>query len=187
MPGNDFTTVAQVRPLLLLQPGADITEDQALLQTLCTGVCEEFRSVLNRDLNLANYVETRDGSGTNMLTFQNYPVTAVATVQVGPGPQLMKTLATTDYVWTRTAVKLRFGIFAQGVGNVILTYSAGFATMPADLVLAASKTVAYRYRQLTRLGQNSKNMGQETVQFETGQYTKDVQNVLNQYRQVVPV
>lgn len=184
---GDLTTVAQVRPFLLLQPNAQLTEDLGLLQTLIAGVSEEFRSVLNRSLLSSTYTEQRDGTGTNMLTFGEYPVTAVASVVVGPDPLTVRTLPVDAYVWTRTSIKLRSGIFALGVGNVTLTYTAGFAVLPADLTMAVSKAVAFRYRQLSRLGQNSKSMGQETVQFETQPYPKDVQNILNQYKKVVPL
>jgi hypothetical protein len=92
-----------------------------------------------------------------------------------------------DYVWTPTAVQLLCGAFPRGVANVYLAYTAGFATCPADLEEKATKVAALRFKELDRLGQLSKSIGQETVQFDAKAFPNDVKDTLENYRCKVPV
>jgi hypothetical protein len=187
MPTTDFTTVARVKRYQTAQTGT--VSDQALIQEVIEGASQAFRSVLNRDLFAETYEEIRDGTGTGTMLFANYPVTAVPTVEVGALPGTRRALVeNVDFVWSRTAVKLLGGqVFPRGPATVRLAYSAGFAELPADIVDACTKVVGLRLRQLQRLGQMSKSMGNETVTFDLADFPKDVQTVLNNYAKRIQV
>lgn len=177
---SDFTTVAAVKTYMTLgrQTGLDV----GLIQLLIAGVSQTFRSELDREILTSTFDEIRDGTGTNVMMFTHYPVTAVSAVEVGiPGGRSPLT-ENVDYVWTSTAVKLLSGKFPKGVASVRLAYSAGYASYPADLVDAATKATAYKYRQLERLGQTSKTLAGETVNFDLDEFPKDVVGTLENYK-----
>ena len=185
MAAGDFTTVGLAKRFLRLQP--NVTADDGLLQELVNGVSAEFVTYMNRDIVSQSYMDVFDGKGTRVIMLRQYPVTAVTSVTLGPPNQPVTLIENIDYLWTATAIKRMYGIFPSGVGNVRVAYTAGFAAVPSDLQMAAAKGAAYRYQQLTHLGQNNKLMGQETVQFATDPWPEDIQRVLDQYQRVSPL
>lgn len=184
MADTPFTSVALVKSYLSVQP--QTVTDVGLLQQLVDAVSKAFRTRLNRDILSANYDEVLDGTGTNRIVLGNYPVTAVSLVEVGPPSGRTPLVLNQDYVWNKFGLQRLFGVFCADVAGVHVTYTAGFATIPSDLEDAATKTVAFRYKQLMRLGQNSKSQGQETVTFDTSAFTKDVAGLLDNYKKVFP-
>ena len=186
MSAGDLTTVTQVQQVLLTQPGSEAT-DITLIARLITAASEGFRSVLGFNPIAAQYTEVRNGSGTAAMMFGNRPVVAVISVEVGPPSARVALVENVDYAWDSSRVQLLGSIFREGVANVRLVYSAGFGVVPADLADACALATATKYRRLSRLGQTSKSIGGETVQFDTKDYPAEVWTVLENYRDRIPV
>lgn len=55
--------------------------------------------------------------------------------------------------------------FTRGIGNIVVTYVAGYATSPYDVDGAVAERVAFEYRKRDHLGQASKSIGRESVSF----------------------
>lgn len=185
MANRDFCTVSDAKRFIDIR--AKTTTDDALIQSLVTAASTAFRTLLSRDILSASYSERRDGTGTGTLVLKNFPVTAVQSVTVGPVLAPLPLTLSVDYIWTPTSIKSLWGAFPRGVGNIVVDYTAGYTTVPYDIAEKCAKTVALRYKQLERLGQTSKSIGGETVQFDVSSMPKDVVELLQNYQRRVPV
>lgn len=172
---------------LYLRIGPTNTNDDGLLRLLADAANAELTKALQRNIFTASYTEVRDGTGTPTVMLRNFPVTAVASVSlVGPSavpvppPQLLT--FGVDYTFTRYAIKRYAGRWPKGVQNIAVSYTAGYASAPADLTHAASKVAALRYRELERLGQKSKVIDQENITFDLSEFAPDVMAIVERYR-----
>lgn len=195
-----LTTVADIKRYLRMTPGqiaagggsaaAGVTSvDDALLEIFRDAVSDAFVNACGRNFGVANYTERRDGTGTYMLVLKNYPVSTITSLAI-VGPRATASVESpstpltedVDFVFdTRGVIRLFSMTFPRGVANIQVEYQAGFTTPPSDLLHAASKWAAVRYRELDRLGQISKAMGGETVTFDTNDMPKDVRAIVDRY------
>ena len=74
---GDLTTLADVKTWLQTGQAAFPPTDDALLTGLITSASQYIQTWLNRQISLANYLETRDGTGSQRLQFACFAVSAV--------------------------------------------------------------------------------------------------------------
>lgn len=184
---SDLTTLAAVKAKLRIATGT--TTDDALLGTLITQASQFIQAWLNRTFASQAYSDVRDGTGTGVLMFPNYPVTAVASVTVDDVAVPLATNTTaTGYRFDSTRLYLNNGdTFRRGFGNVAVSYTAGYASTPAEIDGACADLVAFKYRELERIGHSSKSIQGETVAFITADMPAAVKTLLNNYRKVIPL
>ncbi|HWB50181.1 MAG TPA: hypothetical protein VG651_13805 [Stellaceae bacterium] len=191
MPSGDLTTLADVTAWLQTGQNPFPATDDALLERLITAASRFIESWLDRQILSADWVEMRDGNGGQRLAFANVPVTAVLSLSIDglaipPAPADGGFGA--GYVFTPTELALRGFVFTRRAQNVAVTYTAGYATVPADIAQACIELVAQRYRERTRVGEVSKAlMSGETVTFSQKDMGEGVKTLLSQYRAVAPV
>jgi hypothetical protein len=137
----------------------------------------------------ADYTEALDGHGTARIQLANFPITAVASLSVdgvvippASGPPYAL-----GYVFNDTMVSLYGFKFCRGYGNVQIAYTAGYASVPADIEQAVIDWISIKYRELERTGQVSKSIAGEVITFFTGDMPKTVQTLLLQFRSVSPI
>ena len=181
---SDLTTLASVKARLRI---AGMSDDW-LFGMLITQASQFIQAWLNRSLGEASYTETRDGTGSRTMMFANYPVTSVSSLTVNDVavPLAINTSAT-GYRFDATRLQLNSDVFPRGFGNVTVTYTAGYATTPPEIDGACADLVAYKYRELERIGHSSKSIQGETVAFITADMPAAVKTVLMNYRKVVPL
>lgn len=180
----DLTTLAAVKAKLRITS----TGDDTLLGTLITQASGFIQAWLNRTFASQSYTEVRDGTGNPVMMFANYPVTAVSSVTVNDiAVPLATNTSDTGYRFDSTRLMLNTDVFPRGFGNVTVTYTAGYASTPAEIDGACADLVAYKYRELERIGHSSKSIQGETVAFITADMPPAVKTILNNYRKVVPV
>jgi hypothetical protein len=192
MAAPDLTTLAAVRAWLAIGAQPMPPTDDALLAGLITAVSQFIQTWLGRQLALQDWTEMRDGSGGARMSFGAFPVTAVAGLSIDgqlvpPAPPLGAQGWTAGYVFTPTEIAVRGYRFTRGIQNVVMTYTAGYAVIPPDIVQATTQLVAQRYRERTRIGESSRHLGSETVTYSTADMPADVATLLWRYRLVVPV
>lgn len=176
----NLTTLAQVKSWLKLT----VETDDTLLETLIEAASSFIESWLSRTLSSTAYTETRSGQGGVAMLFANYPVTAVESVIVDGQAKAM----TVDYLFDNLAVYLTRGDrFPNGVMNVQLAYTAGYATIPPAVAQACCELVGKKYRERDRIGQTSKTLAGEVVSFSPSDLTAEVKSMLRNYQKVVPV
>lgn len=181
-----YCSVSDVKTLL--EKKASTVKDDGLLQMLVDGASRGARQFISVDVLSAARTEYRNGTGTGTLMFRVRPVTAVASVKYGqPGQTRTALVLNTDYVWDESAVFLTSGVFTRGVQFWELNYTGGWATTPADLKLAVATWAASKFRELDRLGQTSKSLGGEVINFDTKAMPSDVKRTLEAYQPKVPL
>jgi hypothetical protein len=186
MATGDLTTLANVKAYL--SPPLTTTADDALLTRLVTAASQFIQSWLNRAIASTSYTETRNGTGGTRLFLRKRPVTAVAALTidgVAIAPSAPPPLGA-GYLFDDSSVYLIGHCFAKGAQNVTVQYTAGFAATPPEIEQACIALVALRYKERDRIGQQSKNIGGESVSFQPKDMPADVATILDQYRNVVP-
>ena len=186
MSSGDLTTLANVKAYAQVTS----TTDDAVLTRMITSLSTMVQTYLNRQIASQSYTDTIDGAGGYRLQFANYPVTAVSIVTVDgisiPAASLPAVSGWTGYVFTPTQIALQGYCFTRGYSNVILNYTAGFASTPADIEEAVIELIAMRYMERTRIGQNSKSIAGETISFNIKDFPATTQTILTNYRRVAP-
>lgn len=175
----DLTTLANVKQYLNL--GTNTSAD-ALLGRLISAASSWVRSYLNRDITQQAYTDTLDGTGTQRMIVAQYPVTALTSVTVD-GQDVTANVISDG----RRLLKLKdgYGVFTEGTGNVVVNYTAGYATTPYDIEQAVIEIVALRFREKDRVGTSTVNTRGESVTFNVTDVPASVRTLLNNYRKVV--
>jgi hypothetical protein len=126
-----------------------IPQVQAEMERYCG--CDSFDSATYTD-------QAYDGTGTKSLYLRNWPVTTLTSVKTLDGAGTSTTLASTEYraavgdnsngrltrlsgsssYWPDNTPALSNGpCWPVGSENILVTYTAGYSTIPGDLKLAA--------------------------------------------------
>lgn len=193
----DLTTLDNCKSWLKLSD-AQMTDD-LLLARLISASSTLIQSWLNRQIVAQNYIEVLDGQGNNQIVFANYPVSNVTSLLIDDLPipvSIDGGVLQTGYgfdaerLWV---IGYQFhrnsgyaNDFSRGRGNVTVSYTAGYATVPFDIEQACIELVAVKYRMRDRIGQKSIGMGGESTSFDTSDIPAYIQTLLMQYRKLVP-
>lgn len=179
-----LATLAQVKEYI--GNSADNTDD-ALLTRLLDSSAELLERSCNRTFAATIYTETRDGNGQNFMVFANRPITAVGSVSVD-GQAVPQSTSTASGGWVLASpwkIALRGAYaFTEGVQNVTVTYTAGFATIPADLTQACCLLTSLAYKERDRMGIDAKTVGGENISFTKDDLPPSVLAVIHNYRNV---
>ncbi len=185
MTAGDLTTIANVEQWLDLTAGC---ADEALLTRLITAASGFIRRWCDRDFVSQSYTDSLDGKGGGRMPLPQQPITAVSAlvidgVTVPPGDPV----STPGYYFTPTMLCLNGYRFARGFGNVTVSYTAGYAVIPPEVEQACIELVAFRYREISRIGMASKAMAGETTSYVVRDMPPSVATLLAQLKKVVPV
>ncbi|HZK91166.1 MAG TPA: hypothetical protein VFC56_13555 [Stellaceae bacterium] len=190
MPFGDLTSLGDVTAWLQTGQNPFPTVDNALLTRLITAASQFIQTWLQRQIAIGDWIEIRDGDGGQRLVFANFPVSAVLSLSIDGliiPPALAGGGFGAGYVFSPTELALRGYAFSRRAQNVAVTYTAGYASVPADLAQACIELVCQRYRERARIGEVSKAlMSGETVTFSQKDMSDDVKTLLSQYRAVAP-
>lgn len=172
-----LTTVANVKTYLGIAGSAD----DALIENLIDRVTNFVQKYCNRKFTKSNYDEYYDGSGTGYLLLPNYPIDSVTLLEIDD-----ITKASTDYaIYTDSGmIRLKNGQFTDGILNVHVTYTAGYANVPKDLEQACTEIVAMKYysRGTEKFGVTARSFGEGgTISYEKT-LPAEIKSVLDLYK-----
>lgn len=164
---NALTSIANVKSQLDLPPTANALQD-ARLEIFINAASQAIESYCNRKFHSQPYTEFRSGRRQNMLMPYEYPITAVTELNIDNSRQFLPATAVDsgDYsIADRGHTVLLNRLFPQGYGNIKLTYTAGYATIPADVELACIWAVEWfaKHRDRKDMGRVSSGKGDESV------------------------
>jgi hypothetical protein len=183
---GDLATVQQVKDWLGI---TNATSDN-LLGDLVTRASTWITSYLSRPILRASYVEVYRGNGQDNLLLRQGPISAVAsvawvgtTVTAAADPTtLSQGIRFDDQLLTVQGYCLPRGLPIQ------VSYTAGYASTPADITQACVELVGEAFKRRDRIGQNSKTLGgQEVISFSTKDMSEPTRTALNSYRAVAPI
>lgn len=184
MATGDLTTTDAVKAFLGIN--ADAVHDDAVIGSLVTACSQYVQTWMNRRILTGQYDETRNGNGKHFMMVQEFPVTKVTAVNIN-GRDIAPSNGLTEpgYFFKDRVIFLRGGYtFDRGIGNVSISYEAGYAKCPEDLAQSVAEMVAHRYKERDRIGHASKSIGGETVAFTITDFPVQVKTILNNYKQV---
>jgi len=148
--------------------------EQAALLTAASRAIERY---CNRTFAVTAYTETHSGRNLPRVWLANRPVVAVTSVTVD-GQALDNTTGDAWTVTPETGELLRGGgrgdprfapWFPWGRNNIVVAYTAGFATVPADVQLAARYLVQHMSESRKGIGPiRSETIGDYAYQLEGG-------------------
>jgi uncharacterized phiE125 gp8 family phage protein len=181
----DLTTVANLQAWLRLTNVS--TDTAAELQRLVTAVSRWIQSKISRTIPSQAYTDTLDGQGGTRMILGNYPVAAVASVTIDGNliPQSTGP-AIPGWVLANDGVSLRGYVFTRDLANVVISYTAGYASVPDDLEQACLELASMRWKERDRIGHSSVNMAGQQTNFIVKDMPDSVRTILQQWNKVVP-
>jgi hypothetical protein len=164
MAAGDLTTLAAVKQWLSITT----TGDDPLLTNLVTEVSAFVESTLQRTILTATHTETYRGTGGSRFNLRNWPVQSVASIAWAGEAVSTQTspVSSTAGVCTDGRAVILVGSRMPYAQPVQVTYTAGYAAVPADLSLAVTELVGEAYASRTHIGETShSSSGATTVAF----------------------
>jgi hypothetical protein len=180
----DLTTLANVCQVLNLDPATIDANSSALISRMVSAYSQWFLSQVNRGSFLTStYVETRDGRRSGVIVTQNYPVTAVASVGYSNGLALTQsTMGAYGWLFDQFGILMPGG-FLPGHQNVIINYTAGYATTPFDVEEAIINQIVFMKKRMQSVDVTSNTAeGQLTLSYNTKELAPGVQSVIDSYK-----
>lgn len=177
--------------------------DIATITNLVTPASEFIRTYLNRNIAPADYEELRDGLGNDNFVFANFPVTAISLVVINgvtipavphtpPAPPGMAVATFLNgqagYLFTPTRLVIRGYRVPRLPLCVTLRYTAGYATVPADLAQACLEIINLEFVERQRAGlisETAAGIGSQT--YKVTSMPSRTQLDIDNYRAVAPV
>ncbi len=198
-----LSDVKQYIGIGLTQAGSPITADDPVLQGGITSASQYWltrtcRASLNA---IRTYTERRDGNGRDTILLKQWPVRSVSAVVVdGMTVPASTQYASGGYVINEAQTGLviigagaygngQYPVpFAWGRLNIAVTYTAGYAGVPWDVLQAVVKHVAinYKRRSTTDLASNNLPGGGGSTTFRSWVMPEECQMVLESYRRLWP-
>jgi hypothetical protein len=131
---NDLVTLEQAYAWLGITAGSD----DANLQLAISAYSQAIASWCSRNFVVSTYNEVYDGHGGGRLMTKNWPITAVSSLSVNGQPINAATgVPGIGYAFSDRSVVLGgCDQFWRGLQNILITYTAGFDPIPADLQMA---------------------------------------------------
>jgi uncharacterized phiE125 gp8 family phage protein len=134
---NALTSLEAVKAYLKIN--LTETNDDALLEDLINASSSAIENYCKRNFIEQDYVdEEYDGNGLSGLYLRQYPVKAITSVSIEE-----LTLSATDYKCKKSIGKLirKNCRWPEGEINILVSYTAGYSKIPADLELACKHLV----------------------------------------------
>ena len=187
MAAGDLTTVDYVRSIGDL--GTSNLNDQKLAG-MVSAASQFIRTYTGRDFAVTTYSEIRDGNGGTELFLAHGPATSVSSLTINAGLPIAAQAAEGQQgrflVPPGNVLALTGYAFSKGRKNVRVTYTAGSATIPADIAQACAEIVLQAFKRLKR-GPDVQTEtitpgGGETFSFKLDDIPATAKATLNRYR-----
>jgi hypothetical protein len=204
----DLTTLQSVKDWI---PNLDSSVDDGAIQATITGFSQYVLTLTGRDsLNsIVAYDEIYDGNGSARMFLRNSPITEVVSLKIC-GVQFSQSAAYGQGGFfieqSKRSLAMRAGsggfnqapsyfplvgpgfVFTKGLGNIEVSYKAGYNGTPLDLDVAARKAVAAYYMRRQWIDLASKSMstgaGTGTTSYRDWVVPPDVEDVIMSYKRV---
>lgn len=181
---SSLATLDNIKSYLAIANEAD---DDLLTRLLATSSALILQFI-NRDPVSQVYTQSFDGSNSARQMLSNFPVTAVSLVVVNDAVQVAAANTTaTGYRFDKFSVFLNYGVFTRGSQNILITYTAGYLSLPADLVQSCIDVASEMYRRRNRVGETTKSIGQGNTSYSLKDLPDQVKMVLRAYEKNIPV
>jgi hypothetical protein len=163
-------------------------EDDTLIEDLINRYTTMFESYCDRKFKLDTYTEYYDGTGTQDLFTDSFPISAVVSLYDDAGWEWdSDTLVdSADYrIADENRITMKSGWFPAYNQSVKVTYSAGYETIPDDLKQVCIVEVARAFKNRKQMDTISTTMPDGTINYTTLEFLPQTRRILDKYRRVV--
>lgn len=180
----DLTDVASVKSYA----GITVSTDDAMLAGMVTAYSAAVRGYVNRDLTTQSYDIRRSGRGSVALMLPQFPITAIALLEInGQAVSAQTAWGTPGFYFDDIQIALCGYCFSRGVSNVHVQFTAGFASAPADIAQALNELITLRYKLRDKLEWSSKSLAGETISLVQKDMPATVKMILDSYKSIAPL
>lgn len=177
----DLCTVADVQSYL----GSAVAADAVIIQTLITAASVLIQTYLGYSPALQAYTETFNGLANDRRMLTIRPAASVTAVSIdGVAIPPRATPSGSGYTSDKNMVYLSGYTFTRNFQNVVISYTAGFASIPEDIKQVCIELAANKHKRRTRIGVSSTGMGREMVTFNKGDLSTESMLSIDQYQLV---
>jgi hypothetical protein len=134
MATGDLVSLAQALSWL------NLTVDKSgIVAALVSGVSTQIQNYIGYQIASGTYTRTLNGNSAMMLLLPDRPVTAVSSLTIDTIPVLQATPPGSGFVFDSKFIYLvgdswsGINYFNRGFQNIVVTYTAGYLTVPPDL------------------------------------------------------
>jgi uncharacterized phiE125 gp8 family phage protein len=175
---SNLCVLADVKTFL----GITDTNSDAVLSALIPNVSATIESFCNRVFASSAYTDTFNGNGGTKLFLRNGPVVSVSSVTCdGVAIVTAPSAIGAGYMADDAQVYLRGLCFPRGVQNVAVSYVAGYAVIPPDVVQVCIEMVASHYAKRNRIDKASETLGtQQTISYSMADMPASAKSALQQ-------
>lgn len=168
-------------------PGISGSGSDAELKLCLSGATNFARAYTGRLFTLTSgTTEVHDGDGSCILFPRQAPIVSVQALTVDGEAIAERTTWDGDgFVVYPYHVALSGHRFGQGIQNVGLTYTHGYADVPDDVRLAVLALATFYFKERTRIGLLSTSNDGGSVSFQTLTIPITISQVLDAYRRLV--
>lgn len=183
---GDLTTLASVKTY----GGITDTTKDALLSALITAASAAVEQYIGRIIQQQSYTALMDGNGAALLPLPQYPISAVSVVEIN-GVAVGANSTWGDGGFAHDGDRSLYfpgegRVFPVGKRNVKVTYTAGYASVPADLAQAVNELVLSDMKNRDHIGWQSKSLAGETITLDLRAMPPSAKSVIDAYRDVLP-
>lgn len=180
-----MTTALTTRAEFKSYAGITNTKWDTVIDALITQASAAIERECNRIFGVTSYTEQYDGTDTALvLTLRQYPVVSVTDVRDDAAREFAATsvIDSTNYYVDTAAGIIRFDGWRlqRGYGNIRVTYSAGYSTVPSDIQLACHKLMGAFFNQRRDDGQATAALGMVTYNYQAA-WSDDVCALIEPY------
>ncbi len=152
---SDLVTLANVKSYLW--PGESMTTWDAILPAIIEAVSAQVRLELGFEPLSATYTGAKvDGSGSSALALPNWPITAASALTGEDGSVYVSGYGN-DYAIEAFCLRKYSGVWTYGSKNFTVTYTAGYAAIPADIALVCYELIARKWKTMKEQGWGESN------------------------------
>ena len=167
--------------------GGYVGTDDPILSSLITSISAWIENYCERVFASGSYASTYDGTGGRTMTLSAGPVTAISSVTIdGYVVPVATSPVMAGYTFDDSSVSLNGYTFSEGKNNVVIVYTAGYSSVPAELAMACTQLVALRYKLRASIGLKSVSMTQGGTTTYMDEIPFDVRTTLDNYKRRVP-
>ena len=184
--GGDLTTVANVQQYAGQNNQIAASGMSAPIQALITRVSTEFYTYTGRNILSGTYVESYNGTGSQNLILNQYPVISVSGIAIN-GHTINQTNNGNGYITGWNNDNQQIFVYAgicKGFQNVQVTYTAGYSSIPGDIEQSVIDYVLILLAKTGRIGVVNKAVEGMSDRYvgDLDGVPKSVKEVWNQYR-----
>lgn len=158
-----------------------------LLEDLINRVSTLFESYMNEHILSRSYTEYHDGKGVYVLFPKHSPITSITSIHDDYDWDYLDadlidsddyTIVNDNYIALKTAVSS----FADYTQNVKIIYTAGYLTVPDDLIQACITEVSRAYNNRLEVDVTSRTLSDGSVSYSAKTFLPLTITTLNRYR-----